>query len=75
MEATVVGPAVRNVRGGTAHLVTESRPAVCFDWSYGPVLLDFEDAESRDRAFTELLALSSAVDHGAGAGPKPGSGE
>jgi hypothetical protein len=42
------------VRRGTACLVTETRPAVELHWLYGRILLDFDDAESRDRVFARL---------------------
>ena len=41
---------------GTAVLVTAKRPALRFNWKYGPVILTFRSAAERDLAFEYLGA-------------------
>jgi hypothetical protein len=48
---------VRKVRRGTAHLVSEARPAIELVWLHGPILLDFDDVETRDQVFAELQRM------------------
>jgi len=58
VSARLLAGEVSKIRRGTAHLVTEARPAICFRWNHGPVLLDFADAQTRDRVYAELAALA-----------------
>jgi hypothetical protein len=58
-EARLLPGEVTNVRRGSAHLVTQVRPAVCFRWKNGPIVLDFADTETRDRAYSELASLAA----------------
>jgi len=52
--AALVPANTSRVRRGTAHLVSETRPAIELHWLYGPILLDFDDLEARDRVFAAL---------------------
>jgi hypothetical protein len=54
---------ISKVRRGTAHLVTETRPAIELRWLHGPILLDFPDTESRDRVYAELASWRRRSDH------------
>lgn len=53
---------ISKVRRGTAHLVTETRPAIELCWLHGPILLDFADADSRDRVYAELVGWTRRSD-------------
>jgi len=58
VSARLLAGEVSKIRRGTAHLVTGVRPAACFRWAHRPALLDFADAQTRDRVYAELRALA-----------------
>jgi len=50
---------VTDVVRGSAQFVTATRPALRFGWRNGPVMLDFNDESTRERALTALRRVGS----------------
>jgi hypothetical protein len=59
--AHLVASNIRDIRRGTAHLVSATRPAINIGWLHGPILLDFDDVETRDQVFAQLLQMLGAA--------------
>lgn len=58
--ARLLPSSIGRIRRGTAHLVFDARPALEIGWLHGPILLDFDDAETRDRVLVELRRMVGA---------------
>ena len=46
----------------SVELVSETKPAIELRWLHGPVLLDFDDDESRDHVYAELVSWRRGPD-------------
>jgi hypothetical protein len=57
--APLTKDSVTRLRRGNAFLVGGPRPAIGFSWKYGPVILDFDDEATRDRAYAAMASLRS----------------
>jgi hypothetical protein len=49
------------VRRGTAHFAQGTCPAIELRWRHGPILLDFDDKEARDRVFAVLTGWAGGA--------------
>ena len=56
--ADLTRSSVRSLSRGVAYLATDVRPAVRAIWKHGPLVLDFDDTETRDRVYAELARWS-----------------